>query len=359
MMGEMSEKKSVAVIFGGRSPEHEISCISAGFIAKGLREIFGRVVNIYIDKSGNWHRVDDGIIDFTKLDVKNEAESCTIEQCLTDVDIVWPVLHGSYGEDGKIQGLFEMYDVPYVGCNVTASAIAMDKVIAKNVFEHAGLKTVKYELLLEKEYRDDEERELERIEKLGFPMFVKPANMGSSVGISKVTDEKKLKKAIEDAFQYDYRLIIEENIIGKEVEVAVFGNGPYEASVAGEIRPRAEFYDVDAKYHSGGDTAIIIPADISEEQMKMLQEEAKIAARAIDCKGICRVDSFIKADSNEIFINEVNTMPGFTEISMYPKLWEVSGISNKELLERIINYGYETYKGKSSRDAALRGTRKV
>ena len=358
-MSKTMKRDTVAVIFGGRSSEHEISCISACFIAGGLNEIFKKVVKIYIDKSGEWHRVNDDISDFIKLDACKDARPESIERCIEGVDIVWPVLHGPYGEDGKIQGLFEMYDVPYVGCNVTASAIAMDKVIAKNVFEHAGLKTVKYELLLEKEYRDDEERELERIEKLGFPMFVKPANMGSSVGISKAIDRKNLKKAIEDAFQYDYRLIIEENIIGKEVEVAIFGNGPYEASVAGEIRPRAEFYDVDAKYHSGGDTAIIIPADISEEQMKMLQEEAKIAARAIDCKGICRVDSFIKADSNEIFINEVNTMPGFTEISMYPKLWEASGISNKELLERIINYGYETYKGKSSRDAALRGTRKV
>ena len=336
MMGETTEKNSVAVIFGGRSPEHEISCISAGFIAEGLREIFAQVVKIYIDKSGKWYRGDDDIADFTKLDIKKEVTPCSIEQCLSEVDIIWPVLHGPYGEDGKIQGLFEMYDVPYVGCNVTASAIAMDKVIAKNVFEHAGLKTVKYELLLEEEYRDDEERELERIEKLTFPMFVKPANMGSSVGISKVTDRKNLKKAIEDAFQYDYRLIIEENIIGKEVEVAIFGNGPYEASVAGEIRPRAEFYDVDAKYHSGGDTAIIIPADISEEQMKRLQKEAKIAARAIDCKGICRVDSFIKADSNEIFINEVNTMPGFTPISMYPQVFAASGVPYAELLDTLI-----------------------
>ena len=332
--------KKVAIIFGGVSTEHDISVVSGMSILKNINKEKYSIFPVYIDLNGNWYEYKG------KYEAKIEekiSEICKIEnpfEYLKQVDVIFPVLHGKYGEDGSMQGLFECLAIPYVGCGVFASSVGMDKLYAKKIFKDAGIKQAKYCYIqkVKDEYfyinneLEEEKMNLEKIEKeLGYPMFVKPANSGSSVGISKAKNKKELEKAIEYAGKFDKKIIIEENIVGKEIECAVLGNDEIQASCTGEIIPAEEFYSYEAKYKNKK-SKIQIPSGIKQEEM--VKKLAIKAFKAIDGRGLARADFFVTEE--KIYLNEINTMPGFTNISMYAKLWEASGISYVQLVDRLI-----------------------
>jgi D-alanine-D-alanine ligase len=277
----------------------------------------------------------------TFLPWANEPSHISIE-----ADIYFPVLHGPYGEDGTIQGLFEMADVPYVGATVLASAMGMDKAVAKSLFQEKNLPVVKHLVLSESHWNEKSDEILDRIHKdFPFPFFIKPANMGSSVGITKVKDGKHTRSAIQTAFQYDAKVLIELAIQGREIECSVLGNTKPAASLPGEIIPYREFYDYQDKYIDGK-TSFKIPAELPESITGRIQHMAIAAFQAIGCSGMARVDFFLQEGTQKLFLNEINTIPGFTEISMYPKLWEVSGLSYPQLLDKLIDLGLEQHKNK-------------
>ncbi|MBL8187421.1 MAG: D-alanine--D-alanine ligase, partial [Acidobacteria bacterium] len=265
------------------------------------------------------------------------------------LDVIFPVLHGTYGEDGTIQGLLEMADVPYVGCGVLGSAAGMDKVVMKRLFREAGLPIVEFFHFLRSQWEADPLLvELRVAEELGFPCFVKPANLGSSVGISKATDAKSLNVAIALAAKYDRKIIVERGVDAREIEVSVLGNDEPAASLPGEIVPQsAEFYDYEAKYISSDGARLEIPANLSKEQTTEIQQLAIRAFQAIDGSGLGRVDFFLEKQTGKLLLNEINTMPGFTSISMYPKLWEASGLPYSQLLDRLIELAFERHREKS------------
>lgn len=327
--------KKLGIIYGGVSTENEVSEMSAKSVIENLNKEKYEIHEIYISKYGKWYEVKGN----------KKEEIYNLIWYLKDLDIVFPVLHGIGGEDGTIQGMFEMLQIPYVGCGVLASSVGMDKVYSKIIFEKAGIPQTKY-VYVKKEsnsYKivnenfDEEEFKIEKItKKLKFPMFVKPSNSGSSVGVKKAINVEELKLAIENAGQFDKKILIEQAIEGKEVECAVLQDGnEVIASTVGEIMSAEEFYSFDAKYNMP-ESKTIIPANIKKEQMEEIRKIAVKAFKAIDGKGLSRVDFFIEKDTNKIYINEINTMPGFTKISMYPKLFESVGIPYSELLDRLI-----------------------
>lgn len=332
-------KLKLGVIFGGMSTENEVSIVSGTSIIKNLNKEKYDIYPIYIDKAGEWfeaHNLED------KKPIDNVIEF------LKSLDVIFPVLHGLYGEDGTIQGLFELLKKPYVGCRVLASSVGMDKVYSKVLFNKAGINQTKCVYIRKYNdkyiYIDDEfnEKTLDLVEisklviqKLKFPMFVKPSNSGSSVGISKAHNKEELERAIIGAAKYDRKILIEQGINGREVECAVLGNEDVVASCVGEIKAADEFYSYDAKYNNQ-ESKTLIPAEISEEKSKEIQKLAVKAFKAIDGKGLSRVDFFIEEETDKIYINEINTLPGFTSISMYPKLFEQVGISYSELLDKLI-----------------------
>ena len=305
----------LGIIYGGISTEHDVSEMSAKSVMENL------------DKS--------------KYEIK---EIYNLVWTLKELDVVFPVLHGLGGEDGTIQGLFEMLQVPYVGCGVLASSVGMDKVYTKIIFEKAGIPQAKY-IYIKREndgYNsindkfEEEKLDLEKIIKeIGFPMFVKPSNSGSSVGVKKATNREELKMAIENAGKYDRKILVEQGINAKEVECAVLDDKEVKASTVGEIQAAEEFYSFDAKYNMP-ESKTIIPAEIKEEQIETIRKLAIKAFKAIDGKGLARVDFFIDKETEKIYINEINTMPGFTKISMYPKLFEAVGISYSDLLDKLV-----------------------
>ena len=323
----------LGIIYGGMSDEHEISIASANSIIKHLNKEKYKISKIYINKKGTWYEKNNKIDNITSY--------------LKNLDIVFPVLHGKYGEDGKIQGMLEMIKTPYVGCNVLASALAMDKIYAKIIFDNANIKQAKW-IYLKKEnkkyiYVDETFNEkkitLNNIsniieDKLKYPVFIKPSNQGSSIGISKVKNKKELKKALEYASKYDSKILIEETIIGKEIECAVLEGKTIIASTPGEIISDEEFYSYNSKYKNNK-SKLIIPANLNKETMNMIKTIAIKAFKAISASDLARIDFFV--NGNEIYINEINTIPGFTQISMYPKLWEYEGIPFSKLLDKIIN----------------------
>ena len=332
-------KIKLGVIFGGMSTENEVSVVSAKSVLKNLSETKYDIYPIYISKEGIWYEYHGEII---------KEEIIDVIQYLKGLDVVFPVLHGLYGEDGTIQGLFELLKLPYVGCGVLASSIGMDKVYTKCIFEKAGLNQANYEYI--RKYRDRyiyidkkfNEKILslkqvveEIIVNLKFPMFIKPSNSGSSVGINKANSKEELQKHIEYAAQFDNKILIEEGINGREVECAVLGNEEVIASCVGEIKAADEFYSYDAKYNNS-ESKTIIPADISNEISEEIKAQAIKAFKTISGKGLSRVDFFVENITNKIIINEINTLPGFTNISMYPKLFEASGIKYSELLDKLI-----------------------
>ncbi len=324
----------LGIVYGGVSTEHDISVMSAKSVIENLDKEKYEIHEIYINKYGKWYEV----IDDEKEEIYN------LIWTLKKLDVVFPVLHGLGGEDGTIQGMLEMLKVPYVGCKVLASSVGMDKVYTKIIFEKAGIPEAPYVYIKKKENGyiivnenfEEEEFKVESItKKLNYPMFVKPSNSGSSVGVKKATNNEELKMAIENAGQYDNKILIEQGINAREVECAILDGTEVRASTVGEIISAEEFYSFDAKYNIP-ESKTIIPADISKEQIEQIQKLAIRAFKAIDGSGLARVDFFIEKDTNKIYINEINTMPGFTKISMYPKLFEAVGIKYSELLDKLI-----------------------
>lgn len=324
----------LGVIYGGISTEHDVSEMSAKSVIENLDKEKYEIHEIYINKYGKWFENKDG----------EKEEIYNLVWTLKDLDVVFPVLHGLGGEDGTIQGMLEMLKIPYVGCGVLASSVGMDKVYTKIIFEKAGIPEAPYIYIKKNEDGyviinesfGEEEFNIEKItDKLKFPMFVKPSNSGSSVGVKKATNNGELKMAIENAAKYDNKILVEQGIEGKEVECAILDGKEVLASTVGEIMSAEEFYSFDAKYNIP-ESKTIIPANIEEAQIKEIRELAVRAFKAIDGRGLARVDFFIEKETNKIYINEINTMPGFTKISMYPKLFEAVGISYSELLDRLI-----------------------
>jgi D-alanine-D-alanine ligase len=354
----MPTKMKVALLFGGRSAEHDVSLLSAASIYKNLDKTKYATACIYIDKKGFWKPVDSPLVSRPNLDKspifsflpwENEGLASRI-----DADIYFPVLHGPYGEDGTIQGLFEMAGVPFVGAAVLASAAGMDKAIAKCLFQNRELPLVKHLVIREPDWDENSSAILARIQKeFPFPYFVKPGNLGSSVGISKVHSREEAEPAIRKAFQFDVKVLVEQAIQGREIECSVLGHRHPQASLPGEVIPHREFYDYRDKYIDGL-TTFKIPVDLPKKTIATIQSIAIEAFQAIDCSGMARVDFFLQQNSEKVFLNEINTIPGFTEISMYPKLWEVSGIPYPELLDRLIDFGLEKHKDKKSKGASLK-----
>jgi D-alanine-D-alanine ligase len=346
----MERKVTVALIFGGRSAEHEVSLTSAAAIFRNLDKEKFRILSLFIEKTGRWRPVESPLLppealnqgpSYSFLPWEKDASGDSLE-----ADIYFPVLHGPFGEDGTIQGLFEVADVPYVGAAVLASAAGMDKAVAKTLFTAHGLPVADYLVLKEVDWRREPKPILQRLHaRFALPFYVKPANLGSSVGITKVKDPSQAHAALERAFGYDQKILIEEGIPGRELECSVLGNEEPKASLPGEITPCREFYDYLDKYHEGK-TKFGIPAALPSEITSRIQALAVQAFRAVDCEGMARVDFFLRENSEELILNEINTIPGFTQISMYPKLWEISGISFPRLLEELIDLGMQRHRSR-------------
>lgn len=337
---QMKDLMTVALIFGGRSAEHEISIISARAINNNLDRKKYRVLYIYVTKKGTWKLVSSPELPATALKAGRSFSFLPWDGRRTKpairADVYFPVLHGPCGEDGTIQGLLEMADVPYVGAPVLASAIGMDKAVFKHLLSRLGLPVVPYHVLYEEDWKENRKHlEKKILGELGLPLFVKPANLGSSVGISKVKARKQLAPAVRLAFRYDRKILVERAIRGREIECSVLGNERPRASLLGEVIPHREFYDYADKYLEGK-TRFQIPAELPARLTRRFQELAVASFQAIDGCGMARVDFFLEQGTNNIYINEINTIPGFTEISMYPRLWEVSGLPFSRLIDRLI-----------------------
>jgi len=361
----LKKKLRVGVIFGGRSGEHEVSLRSAESVINAMDKSKYEVVPIGITKEGRWlmsanaaallpeavmasnsHQQVAIIGDPTRQGLTRLDER---ERLLSSepLDAVFPVLHGTYGEDGTIQGLLEMAGVPYVGCGVLASATGMDKVAMKQLFERAGLTLIEYDWFLRSAWEENPAGVIKRISRsLGFPVFVKPANLGSSVGISKAANKHELCDAIDDAARYDRKVVVERAVDGREIEVSILGNEHPMASLPGEIITGHEFYDYEDKYIDTT-SRTEVPAKLPKKIIDRIQRDGILAFQAIDGSGLARVDFFVERATNRVIINEINTMPGFTSISMYPKLWEASGIAYSELIDRLIQLAIERHCDKS------------
>lgn len=343
-------KVKVALLFGGRSAEHEVSLISAGAIYRHLNREKYEIICFYLPRQGGWKKVVSPLLSLQELEKGDSFSFLPWEKIegLTpfEADIYFPILHGPYGEDGTIQGMLELAGVPYVGAGVLASALGMDKVAMKAAFASRHLPLVRYVSFIEREWELKSEEIIGKIKStIPLPLFVKPANLGSSVGITKVKVWDELKEAIKTAFLYDRKVLVEEGIPAREIECSVLGNDEPKASVPGEVIPFREFYDYRDKYIEGK-TGFKIPADLTQEQIAEVQRLSLEAYRAIDCSGMARVDLFLDRRNGAFYVNEVNTIPGFTEISMYPKLWEASGLPFSQLLDELINLGFERFQKK-------------
>jgi D-alanine-D-alanine ligase len=394
-------KIRVGIIFGGRSGEHEVSLLSAASVLNAIDKSKYEVVPIGITKDGRWltaehaerllkgqsqQQAGEGarstqanlragdpeatpgaaVLATGKSVVvppeparrgaglspfQTEANLRRASDRAINVDVIFPVLHGTFGEDGTIQGLFELADIAYVGAGVLGSSAGMDKDIMKSLFRAAGLPIVKHVTVLRSQFEREPKKVQKLVEsKLKYPVFVKPANLGSSVGISKAHDRKELGPAVAEAAKFDRKIVIEEGVGGKknkarEIECAVLGNDVPKASVAGEIVPCKEFYDYDAKYLAEG-SELVIPAKLTKTEMKNVQKLAIAAFQAVDCTGLARVDFLMEPKSRKMFVNEINTMPGFTAISMYPKLWGATGVSYPDLIDQLIQLGIARHEDK-------------
>ena len=355
-------KLRVAVIFGGKSGEHEVSIASAASICKYLDPSRYEAVPIKIEKDGRWMLAGDVPKAISAAEVHRQASTTALQAidptttlAAGGIDIVFPVLHGPYGEDGTVQGLLELANVPYVGAGVLGSAVGMDKAVMKTLFLAGGLPVARYLVVLRPEWTRDADGVTARVEHdLQFPVFVKPANLGSSVGISKAKSPAEFSEAMTLALQYDRKIVIEAAVPqAREIECAVLGNDDPQASVPGEIIPLREFYDYEAKYLDANGSRLEIPAVISEAQTAEIRRLAIAAFRACDLSGLARVDFLMVRDTGETFVNEVNTLPGFTTISMYPKLWEASGLPYPQLLDRLLTLAVERHREKQQLRTSL------
>ncbi len=354
-------KKTLALLFGGRSGEHEISIISARSVAAAVNLKQFNLLPIYITREGKWlgeaasrsvlEKNYEALIKNPEALAKEKARVAklkgTFKFDFSKIDIVFPVLHGTFGEDGTAQGLLEMMNVPYVGNGVLASALTMDKATAKATFKDAGLNVVSYVVGFRDEVESNLNAIVKRCEKaLTYPMFVKPANLGSSVGISKAKNRAGLIDALKLAANYDRKILIEQGLSVRELEIGVLGNREVQVSVVGEIVPCNEFYDYEAKYVKG-DSKLFIPAQLPKRISDAVQKQAVIAFKATGCEGMARIDFFLEKETHKLFINEINTIPGFTSISMYPKMFLAAGVSYPELISRLIELAFERFKERS------------
>ncbi len=367
-----TKKLKIGIIFGGRSGEHEVSLVSAQSVMKALNPDKYDIVPVAISRNGSWlvGTTPDKMLQNQNADEKKIriglSESGAVRASLNcdptrkglvlldnpsnekqiSIDVLFPVVHGTYGEDGTLQGLLELADLPYVGCGVLASSTGMDKTVAKRLFKEAGLAVGNFKEFLRKDWKNNPEKIVKEIEtNFAYPVFVKPVNSGSSVGISKAKNTDELKEAIKTAAKFDRKILIESQVVGRELEVSVLGNDSPMASVPGEIVPCNDFYDYSAKYVDNK-SELKIPADLSPEITEEIRKLAIKAYRALDCAGMARVDFFLEKGTNRLIINEINTIPGFTSISMYPKLWEATGINYPDLLDKLIEFAIERYEEK-------------
>lgn len=352
-------KKNLCVIFGGESPEHDISQKSVTSILNNLDKEKYNIYTIGITRDGRWYlytgeyaAIEPGSWEKDTENLKPafispdsaqhgivvlDGSACEV----IHIDVIFPVLHGEYGEDGTIQGLFELSHIPYVGMGVLSSANGMDKTFSKLVFQSAGIPQAAWVVVTSSDSFSDRADEIEQ--KLGYPCFVKPARLGSSVGIGKAHNREELISALENAAKYDRRILVEEHIDGHEVECAVLGNADVQAATVGEIKPAVEYYDFDAKYNDDS-TLLIIPAELPTETIEKIRQYSITAFKSLDGQGLSRVDFFVKHSDGSVILNEINTLPGFTNISMYPKLWSAVGLGYAELLDRLIELAEERVK---------------
>jgi D-alanine-D-alanine ligase len=374
----MAKKLRIGVVFGGRSGEHEVSVRSARSVIDAIDKSRYEVVPIAITKEGNWlapaaaaerlpaaprawlstpalgsSRDDVAIIgDPSRSGLMALGNDPRPER----LDVVFPVLHGTFGEDGTLQGLLEMASIPFVGCGTLASACGMDKVTMKALFKEAGLPICRHTWLLRSEWEDDQAKALRRVKReIGFPCFVKPANLGSSVGVSKATGKASLVKAIELAARYDRKIMVEEQVDGREIECGVIGNDEPRASLPGEYvihEENARFLDYTEKYSGTGNNEFIVPARISKSTISKIQKMAVIAYKAIDASGLSRVDFFLKPDG-ELLVNEINTLPGLTDVSGFPKMWEATGIPFTKVIDHLIELAIERHRERSRNETSI------
>jgi D-alanine-D-alanine ligase len=378
----VNKKVRVGLIFGGKSGEHEISLASAQSVAQAISKDKYNVVLIGITKEGRWLLGDYALKQLVAASpspllrngnsngIRNGSQTATTDakelvpnanagltpiSPLESIDVAFPLLHGPFGEDGTVQGLLELANIPYVGAGVAASAVGMDKALAKAIFRAHDLPTVDWMVILRRDWESRPEETIRRIEDgFGYPCFIKPANLGSSVGISKVHNWDELAQALANAAQYDRKLLAEraaEN--AREIECSVLGNDDPVASLPGEVIPRREFYDYQAKYESNSGTELIIPADLPPEVCKTVQDLAIRAFHAVDACGMARVDFFVERATNRVLLSEINTIPGFTAVSMYPKMWEASGLSYSALIDRLIQLALDRYGEKKKNKTAF------
>lgn len=360
------DKIKVGLVFGGKSSEHEVSLQSANNIIGAINKEKYEVVLIGIDKNGKWHTYDESsylLNADNPKDIKlnefienvalipgienNQVINASNADVLAQIDVVFPIVHGALGEDGSLQGLLRIANLPFVGSNVLSSAVCMDKDITKRLLSEAGIRVAKGFSFRKNEIKNINYKEIK--ESLGVPMFIKPANQGSSVGVSRVETVEEFNEAVTVAFQYDHKILIEENIQGREIECAVLGNAEPRASLPGEVLSETGFYSYESKYIDEKGAKLQIPAELSDNVVEQIKSIAVKVFTTLECEGLARVDVFL-TDSGEIFVNEVNTLPGFTKISMYPKLWELSGIPYADLINQLIELGLERFE----RDSALK-----
>ena len=359
----MKKKIRVGILFGGKSAEHEVSLRSAKNVAEAIPKDKYDVVLIGIDKSGRWLLNDASNFLLSKAGqsmpklVEGGKEVALIPESageLTNIegvaggeasgrlDVVFPILHGPFGEDGTVQGLLKLAGIPFVGAGVLGSAVGMDKDVMKRLLRDAGIPIGKFLA-----FKSGDEIVFADVKKtLGLPMFIKPANMGSSVGVSKVRNEKEFTAAVAEAFLYDNKILVEKQIIGREVECAVLGNDKSVASLPGEVIVKTDFYSYDAKYIDENGAVLKIPAELPKDIVKKVQETAVLTFKVLSCEGLGRVDMFV-TKSGKVLVNEINTIPGFTSISMYPKLWEASGISYPKLIDTLIQLALDRFRKES------------
>ena len=361
-----AKKIRVGLIFGGKSGEHEVSFCSASSIIKAINKDKYTVVPIGITKEGRWISPQDSEVALQSGKIEGKSTVILLNDpsgkaliridnnqrldkssALERLEVIFSVLHGPYGEDGTVQGLLELADIPYVGAGVAASAISMDKDLMKTIFKQRDLPILKWLTIKRKEWQKDKEKILSLVQDdFEYPLFVKPTNLGSSVGITKVHKKEELDKAIDLAASYDRKILIEEGLEEvREIECGVLGNDEPQASVVGEVKPAGEFYDYDSKYIDK-ETQLIVPADLPDGVSRKVQEIALRAFKAVDAAGMARVDFFVSKKENKIYLSEINTIPGFTSVSMYPRLWEASGIPYSDLIDQLIQLALERHQDK-------------
>lgn len=349
-------KKTVAVLFGGQSSEHEVSCVSATTIISNINKELYHIVLIGITKDGRWLKVDS-VEDITSGAWREGSITAVISPdavqkgiliiegskvSVIKVDIVFPALHGLYGEDGTVQGLLELAKIPYVGCGVLASSISMDKLYTKIIVDTLGIRQAKYVSVFKQDLKHMEEI-VEKVEEtLTYPVFIKPSNAGSSQGVSKAHNKEELIVGLQNAVLHDKKILVEESIVGREIECAVLGGGDPKASGVGEILAAADFYDYDAKYNNA-ETKTVISPELPENVESEIKDDAVRIFKAVDGYGLSRVDFFLEEGTNQVVFNEINTLPGFTSISMYPMLWEARGIGKPQLVEKLMQLAFTRF----------------